>query len=79
VTCYLCGNSPKIVSTDGNTKDSIKVTPNMIYDYTVDGEIPDLDTFNNELIEEVLCSAFFQVKTKKVGHKNQFIENNSYA
>ena len=51
----------------------------MIYDYTVDGEIPDLDTFNNELIEEVLCSAFFQVKTKKVGHKNQFIEHNSYA
>ena len=41
----------------------------MIYDYTDDGEIPDFDTFTNELIEEVLCSAFFQVKTKKVGHK----------
>ena len=41
----------------------------MIYDYEDDSEIPDMDTFTNELIEEVLCSAFFQVKTKKVGHK----------
>ena len=24
VTCYLCGNCPKIVSTDGNAKDTIK-------------------------------------------------------
>ena len=37
VTCYLCGNSPKLVSTDGNTKDSIKgiVSPGAILTYMV--------------------------------------------
>ena len=37
VTCYLCGNSPKLVSTDGNTKDSIKgiVSPGAILTYMI--------------------------------------------
>ena len=65
VTCYICGNCPKSVSTDGNTKDSIKKQSNMIYDYDDDAEIPPLATFVEELTVEVLCSAFFQMKTGK--------------
>lgn len=65
VTCWLCGNCPKCVSTDGNTKDSIKVQSNMVFDYEDEGIIPDLNEFTDELIEEVLCSAFFQHKSEK--------------
>ena len=65
VTCFLCGNCPKIVSTDGNTKDSIKVKKNMVYDYDDNSDIPDLDRFTEELIEELLCSALFQHKSEK--------------
>ena len=65
VSCLLCGNCPPIVSTDGNTKDSIKVSHKMIYDYDDMTEIPDFSLFKDELIEELLCSAMFQHKSNK--------------
>ena len=43
----------------------IKVTRNMVYNYEDHSEIPDLDTFTDELIEDILCSAFFQHKSDK--------------
>ena len=64
VVCYLCGNCPKICCTDGNTKNSIHVGANMVFDYEDEGEIPSLPQFTGNLIEEVLCSAFFQFKTE---------------
>ena len=75
MTCYLCGNCPKIVSTDGNTKDSIKVNKNMVFDYDDDeSEIPDLPQFTDDLIEEVLCSALFQHKSEKGSIQNQSLK-----
>ena len=71
VTCFLCGNSPKVVSTDGNTKDSIKVQRNMVYDYEEMSEIPDMAKFTDDLVEEVLISAFFQHKSEKGIFQNQ--------
>lgn len=85
VTCYLCGCSPKIVSSgmffsivsmivsfciyvlfvDGNTKDSIRVTNNMIYNYEGNDSIPDLETFRQELLIEVLMSTFFRHISEK--------------
>ena len=65
VTCLLCGNCPKIVCTDGNTKDSIKVAKNMIFDYDDESEIPDLDDFKDDLIEDILSKAMFQHKSDK--------------
>lgn len=44
---------------------SFKVTRNMVYDYQSESEIPDLAKFTDELIEEVLVSAFFQHKSEK--------------
>jgi hypothetical protein len=37
----------------------------MVYDYQSESEIPDLAKFTDELIEEVLVSAFFQQKSEK--------------
>ena len=65
VTCLLCGNCPKIVCTDGNTKDSIRVTHKMEYNYDDESEIPNLDKFKDDLIEDVLSTALFQHKTDK--------------
>ena len=65
VICYYCGNCPKIVSTDGNTKDSIKVQTNMVYDYEDTKEILPLAEFIEDLTVEVFCSSFFQMKTEK--------------
>ena len=31
VICYYCGPAPKCVNTDGNAKDTIQVTPHMVY------------------------------------------------
>ena len=65
VICWICGNCPKSVSTDGNTKDSLKVSKRMVYDYDDTSDIPELLKFTDELIEEVLCSALFQYKSEK--------------
>ena len=65
VTCLICGNCPKIVCSDGNTKDSIKVSENMEYIYEDESEIPNLDDFKNDLIEDVFSKALFQQKSDK--------------
>ena len=62
VTCLICGNSPKICSTDGNTKDSIKVRSNMEYNYEDTTEVPNLNDFKEDLIEDIFMSVFFQQK-----------------
>ena len=64
--CFLCGLCPNIISTDGNTKDSIKVNRKMQYDYSDNSEIPDFCDFKDGLIEELLCTALFQQKSKTV-------------
>ena len=72
VICWLCGNCPKGVATDGNTKDSLKVNSRMVYDYDDLSEIPSLNQFTDELIEEILCSAFFQFKTEKATSNSSY-------
>ena len=47
VLCYLCGICPKIVSTDGNTKDSIRVRKNMSFDYEDASDVTDLMSFKD--------------------------------
>ena len=37
----------------------------MVYDYEEMSEIPDLAKFTDDLVEEVLVSAFFQQKSDK--------------
>ena len=62
VACYVCGNSPKICCTDGNTKDSIKVRTNMEYNYEDTSEVPNLEDFKEDLIEDIFKSVLFQQK-----------------
>ena len=65
VTCMICGNCPKIVNSDGNAKDTIKVTENMQYDYDDDGDPPDLETFKMDLIQATLRKSFYQKEPLK--------------
>ena len=37
----------------------------MVYDYEDDSEVPDLDDFKQELIEDIFMSVFFQQSSKK--------------
>ena len=46
-------------------QDSIRVSRKMEYNYEDTAEVPDLHTFKEELIEELLKSAFFQHKSDK--------------
>ena len=62
----VCGNCPKIVNSDGNAKDSVKVRENMIYDYNDHSDPPDLETFKQELVQMLLKKSFFQNEPKKI-------------
>ena len=64
VMCLICGRSPKIVNSDGNAKDCIKVTKNMIYDFKDESEPMELHDFKTKLIISVFKSAFFQNEPK---------------
>ena len=46
-------------------QDSIRVSRNMEYNYEDTSEVPDVQQFKEELIEELLKSAFFQHKSEK--------------
>ena len=56
----VCGNCPKVINSDGNAKDSLTVTENMVYDYTDQSDPPDLESFKLELVQECLKRSFFQ-------------------
>jgi hypothetical protein len=69
VMCLVCGNCPKIVNSDGNAKDSLKVSENMQYDYEDNSDPPNLDIFKQELVQESLKRSFYQkvpLKTYKM-------------
>ena len=65
VICMICGVCPKVINTDGNAKDTIKVTQNMVYDYTDTSSVPDLETFKRELIQQTFKKSFFQREPPK--------------
>ena len=65
VICMICGICPKIVNTDGNAKDTIKKTKNMVYDYTDTSDPPDLESFKRELIQQTFKKSFFQKQPPK--------------
>ena len=46
-------------------QDSIRVSRNMEYNYQDTSEVPSLEEFKEELIEDLLKSAFFQFKSDK--------------
>jgi hypothetical protein len=60
VTCLLCGNCPKVVNSDGNAKDSIKIRKNMIFDYEDESDPPSLEEFKLELVKTSLRQSFYQ-------------------
>ena len=49
---------------DGNTKDSIRVSRSMVYNYDDVAPIPDLETFRSELVTDLLMSMFFQHRSE---------------
>lgn len=66
VICLICGYAPKMVLSDGNSKDTISVTPNMIYTFEETGEaVPDLEVFKTRLAAQMMRSAFFQNEKKE--------------
>lgn len=64
VICYFCGNCPKHVSSDGNTKDSIPIKQNMVFDHDDDSEIPDLESFKLKCAKQLFRTAVFQNEPK---------------
>ena len=64
--CLVCGNCPKIINTDGNAKDSLKRTDNMVYDYDDTSDPPDLESFKQKLVQECLRRSFFQNEPNKI-------------
>ena len=65
VICLHCGICPKLVNSDGNAKDTIKVYDNLIFDNNDTSEPPNLDDFKNELVSALLKSAFYQKEPPK--------------
>ena len=65
VTCLVCGACPKIVNSDGNAKDTIKVTDNMVFEYEDDSPVPDLHSFKMDLIQTTLKKSYFQNEPAK--------------
>ena len=59
-TCLLCGNCPKVVNSDGNCKDSIKIRKNMIFDFDDKSEPPSLEEFKIELVKTTFRQSFYQ-------------------
>ena len=50
---------------DGNAKDTVKVTPNMVFDYDDATEIQDLEDFKLDLVEHILRYSFYQNEPAK--------------
>ena len=65
VICLICGVVPKIINSDGNAKDSLRITENMVYDYEDQTTPPDLETFKQMLVRECLKKSFFQNQPMK--------------
>ena len=61
-----CGVCPKVVNSDGNAKDTIKVHDNMIFDNKDTSEPPNLNDFKLELVSTSLKSAFYQKEPPKI-------------
>ena len=66
VICMHCGVCPKVVNSDGNAKDTIKVHDNMIFDNKDTSEPPNLNDFKLELVSTSLKSAFYQKEPPKI-------------
>ena len=60
VICLICGVCPKVVNSDGNAKDTLRITDNMVFEYDDKSDIPDLESFKQGLIVESLKRSFFQ-------------------
>ena len=65
VICMVCGVCPKAINTDGNAKDTIKKTTNMVYEYADTSSPPDLESFKQELIQQTFKKSFFQNEPPK--------------
>ena len=65
VVCLICGVCPKIVNSDGNAKDTIKRTKNMIYNYEDESDPPSLESFKADLVQTTLKKSFFQNEPAK--------------
>lgn len=59
VMCLICGSFPKIVSTDGEVKDSTEITEDMVFEKT-DEPPPSLQAFLQKLQVHVIAISFFQ-------------------
>ena len=66
VICLVCGACPKIINSDGNAKDTLKRTKNMIFDYDDKSNIPDLENFKLDLVLECLKKSYYQNVPLKV-------------
>ena len=60
VGCLLCGYCPKIINSDGNAKDSIKITSNLKFNYKDNSDPPALEDFKTQLILHLFKTAFWQ-------------------
>ena len=65
VLCLVCGSCPKIINTDGNAKDSLPRSDNMVYDDKDTSDPPDLEFFKLKLVQECLRKSFFQNEPPK--------------
>ena len=68
VVCLICGFCPKILCSDGNSKDTISITKNLIYDFergSEEIEVPELQEFKTRLAKQMLRSSFFQHEKKE--------------
>ena len=65
VVCLVCGVCPKVINSDGNAKDCLTITANMIYNYEDQSDPPDLESFKQKLVQECLKRSFFQNEPMK--------------
>ena len=65
VVCVTCGMTPKIVMSDGNSKDTIQVTKHMVYNFEETSTIPSLEDFVESLAKQLLRSSYFQDEKKE--------------
>ena len=64
--CLVCGLCPKIVCSDGNSKDTIHITDNLVYDFESTKDIPSLEDFKIRMLKQMLRSSFFQNERKEI-------------
>ena len=63
--CLVCGLCPKIVCSDGNSKDTIHIKDNLVYDFESNDNIPSLHEFKLKMVKQMLRSGFFQNEKKE--------------